>query len=115
MATTTADRAQKELVEKQKMEESQMYKQRQAHVQELRAQIREKEQQRIAERQAFFEEGFRLDEEAQARRARLDAVKRKKIQDLRFVCVCVCMCVCVCGVCGVCVCVCVCVCAGMCT
>lgn len=54
-----------------------------AHSDDVRAQIRKKEQERIAERNAFFEEGIRLDEEARARRARLEEVKRKKLGELK--------------------------------
>ena len=35
--------------------------------------------------QAFFEEGERLDEEAKARRARLDEIKRRKLAELQAV------------------------------
>jgi len=53
------------------------------HADDVRAQIRKKEQERIQERNAFFEEGVKLDEEARARRAKLEAVKRKKLTELR--------------------------------
>ncbi|KAK7471483.1 hypothetical protein BaRGS_00035877 [Batillaria attramentaria] len=76
-------RAQKELVEKEKREEQEMRKKRLAHADDVRAQIRQKEQERIADRNNFFEEGVKLDEEARARRARLDEVKRKKLGELR--------------------------------
>jgi len=76
-------RAQKELVEKQKREEEVVRKKKLSHADEVRAQIRNKEQERIADRNAFFEEGVRLDEEARIRRAKLEAVKRKKLEELR--------------------------------
>lgn len=76
-------RAQKELVEREKREELEVRKKRLTHADDVRAQIRRKEQERIAERNAFFEEGVKLDEEARARRARLDEVKRKKLTELR--------------------------------
>lgn len=76
-------RAQKELVEREKREELEVRKKRLTHADDVRAQIRRKEQERIAERNAFFEEGAKLDEEARARRARLDEVKRKKLTELR--------------------------------
>ncbi len=41
--------------------------------------------QRIHERKAFFEEGIKLDEEAKLRRAKLEEIKRKKLDELRFV------------------------------
>ena len=51
---------------------------------DVRAQIREREQARIGERNAFFEEGAKLDEEARQRRQRLEEVKRKKLDELRW-------------------------------
>ncbi|RUS83915.1 hypothetical protein EGW08_008329 [Elysia chlorotica] len=75
-------RAQKELVEKQKREEDQAKSKRHQHADSVRSQIREKELVRIAERNAFFEEGVKLDEEARARRAKLEAIKRKKLTEL---------------------------------
>lgn len=78
-------RAQKELVEKQKREEDVHRKKKLTHADDVRAQIRKKEQERISERNAFFEEGVKLDEEARARRAKLEAVKRKKLGELREV------------------------------
>ena len=80
-----ACRAQKELVEREKREEEDVRKKRLGHADEVRAQIRKKEQERISDRNAFFEEGVRLDEEARARRTRLDEVKRKKLGELRLV------------------------------
>jgi len=76
-------RAQKELVERQKREEVEVHKKRLSHADEVRAQIRKKEQERIQDRNSFFEEGVKLDEEARARRVRLDDVKRKKLGELR--------------------------------
>lgn len=78
-------RAQKELVEKERREEQEARKKRLSHADEVRAQIREKEQIRIADRNAFFEEGVKLDEEARARRAKLEEVKKKKLELLRYV------------------------------
>ncbi|WAR05574.1 CFA45-like protein [Mya arenaria] len=76
-------RAQKELVEKERREEQEAKKKRHGHADDVRAQIREKEQVRISERNAFFEEGVKLDEEARARRAKLEDVKKKKLEHLR--------------------------------
>jgi len=77
-------RAQKELVEKERREEQEARKKRLGHADEVRAQIREKEQVRISERNNFFEEGVKLDEEARARRAKLEEVKKKKLEALRY-------------------------------
>jgi len=76
-------KAQKELVEKEKCAEGEKRKQRDVYADEVRVQIRDKEQQRIRARQQFFEEGVKLDEEARNRRARLDDIKRKKLEELR--------------------------------
>ena len=42
-------------------------------------------QVRIAERNSWFEEGIKLDEEARARRIKLDDAKKKKLDQLRYV------------------------------
>lgn len=76
-------RAQKELIEKEQREEAEMSKKRLRHRDEVLGQIREKEQGKIAERNAFFDEGIRLDEEARTRRVKLDEVKQKKLGELR--------------------------------
>ena len=78
-------RAQKELVEKERKEEEEARKKRLGHAEDVRTQIREKEHARIAERNAFFEEGVKLDEEARLRRAKLEEVKKKKLETLRWV------------------------------
>ena len=49
----------------------------------LKKQIRENELRRIQERKEFFEEGVRLDEEAKMRRAKLEDIKRKKLEELK--------------------------------
>lgn len=53
------------------------------HRDDVLDQIKEKEQAKISERNAFFEEGVRLDEEARLRRLKLDEIKRKKLGELR--------------------------------
>lgn len=76
-------RAQKELVEKEKREEEEARKKKLTHADEVRRQIRDKEQVRILERNSFFEEGVKLDEEARERRHKLEEVKKKKLSELR--------------------------------
>ncbi|XP_046342077.1 cilia- and flagella-associated protein 45-like isoform X2 [Haliotis rufescens] len=76
-------RAQKELVEKEQREDDVMRKKRLTHAEEVRRQIRQKEHEKVKERNNFFEEGVKLDEEARVRRNRLEEVKRKKLQELR--------------------------------
>jgi len=75
--------AQQELVEKEKREEVEKVSQRRVYADDVRDQIKQKEGQRIVDRQAFFEEGVKLDEEAKLRRAKLNEVKRKKLEELR--------------------------------
>lgn len=76
-------RAQLELAEKERDEESKQRSKQKNFSQNLQKQIRENELVRIQERKQFFEEGLRLDEEARQRRARLDEIKRKKLDELK--------------------------------
>lgn len=50
----------------------------------ITAQIREKEQAKMDERVAFFEEGVRLQREARLRRQKLEQVKERKLKELRW-------------------------------
>jgi hypothetical protein len=38
----------------------------------------------VSDRNAFFEEGVKLDEEARMRRSRLEEIKKKKLNELRY-------------------------------
>jgi len=76
-------RAQQELVLRQQQEEEQQRRKRGQFSDEIRAQIREKEQVKIQERSKFFEEGVKLSEEAKQRQLKLEEVKRKKLAELR--------------------------------
>jgi len=76
-------RAQIELADKDRSEDERHRHQRKAYSENLQRQIRENELVRIGERKAFFEEGVKLDDEARARRAKLDDIKRKKLEELR--------------------------------
>ena len=49
----------------------------------IRNQMREKERDRIQERNAFFEEGVKLDQEAKERRQKLDEIKQRKLRELK--------------------------------
>lgn len=51
-----------------------MVKERYSHADDVRKQIRDKEQIKISERNAFFEEGIKMETEAKQRRARLESV-----------------------------------------
>ncbi|KAK6173521.1 hypothetical protein SNE40_016954 [Patella caerulea] len=75
--------AQKELLEKEKLEEIELQKRRHVHADDIRNQIQTKEKQRIVERNLFFEEGIKLDVEARQRRLKLEEVKRRKLEELR--------------------------------
>jgi len=77
-------RAQQELVEKHKQDAEGVRRKRGEFSKDVRSQIREKEQVRINERHQFFEEGARLDEEARQRQLKLEEVKRKKLEELRY-------------------------------
>jgi len=77
-------RAQQELVERQKHEEAEAKEKQSKFSEDVRAQIREKERQRISERKKYFEEGVKLDEEARQRQLKLEEVKRRKLEELRY-------------------------------
>lgn len=76
-------RAQLELAEKERDEETKARMKQKYYSENLQKQIRTNEMQRIQERKDFFEEGMRLDEEARARRLKLDSIKRKKLDELK--------------------------------
>ena len=69
--------------EKDRQEQVERTVKRDKFANELREQIIRHEKQKVAERTAFFEEGARLDEQARARRIRLDEIKTQKLNDLR--------------------------------
>ncbi|XP_038065130.1 cilia- and flagella-associated protein 45-like [Patiria miniata] len=75
--------AQNEAMEKEQVEEQDQHDKRLRHAEDVRKQIRQKEQLKVSERHSFFEEGVRLNEEARARRSKLDAIKQKKLDELR--------------------------------
>ncbi len=71
------------MIAKEKSEDNRRNKMKIEFCNGLRRQICEKEQQRIAERNAFFEEGVRLEEEARLRRLRLEDAKTRKMAELK--------------------------------
>ncbi|XP_056402432.1 cilia- and flagella-associated protein 45 [Hyla sarda] len=77
-------RVQRELMEKDRKEQEQKVHEVGKHAGELRRQVRENEQKQVLDRISHFEEGKRLDEEARQRRARLDELKQKKLEELRM-------------------------------
>ena len=76
---------QKEEIAKEAEKEREVQKNKDSFCKDIRAQIREKEQVKIGERNAFFEEGTKLAEEARARREKIDKIKQKKITELKLV------------------------------
>ncbi|XP_048214151.1 cilia- and flagella-associated protein 45 [Perognathus longimembris pacificus] len=76
-------RAQRELIEKERLEEEKRATGRLQHANELRRQVRENQQKQVQNRVATFEEGRRLKEEAQKRRERIEDIKKKKLEELR--------------------------------
>merc|ERR1711993_46738 len=56
---------------------------RKHYADEIRQQMREKEKERIQDRNAFFEEGVKLDLEAKERRQKLDEIKQRKLRELQ--------------------------------
>merc|ERR1719187_949393 len=76
-------KAQREAIEKDRGEQSRMRAKNEQHISHVKKQIREREQQRVRDRTAFFEEGIKLDQEARARRQKLEDVKMSKIQELQ--------------------------------
>nr|XP_023409719.1 cilia- and flagella-associated protein 45 [Loxodonta africana] len=76
-------RAQREQIEKERLEQEKKTTGRLQHANELRRQVRENQQKQVQDRIATFEEGRRLKEEAQRRRERIDDIKRKKLEELR--------------------------------
>ncbi|KAM4013241.1 cilia- and flagella-associated protein 45 isoform 2-T2 [Anomaloglossus baeobatrachus] len=75
---------QRELMEKERKEQADKASELMKHAGELRRQVRENEQKQVIERITHFDEGKRLDEEARQRRARLDELKQKKLDELRM-------------------------------
>jgi hypothetical protein len=76
-------KTQLDLAQKEKQQEESAKHKVKAYNENLQLQIRENEINRIQERKQFFEEGIKLDEEARARRAKLEEIKRKKLDELR--------------------------------
>jgi len=55
----------------------------QVYAQEVRDQIKEREEERINERKQFFEETINMDRDIEQKKQQLDEVKRKKLMDLK--------------------------------
>ncbi|XP_008839052.1 cilia- and flagella-associated protein 45 isoform X3 [Nannospalax galili] len=76
-------RAQREQIEKEKLEQEKKATGCLQHANELRRQVRENQQRQVQNRLATFEEGRRLKEEAQKRRERIEDIKKQKLEELR--------------------------------
>ncbi|KAM5129884.1 cilia- and flagella-associated protein 45 [Mantella aurantiaca] len=76
-------KVQHSLAEKELEEQEEKSSQLRRHAGELRRQVRQHEQRQVQDRISYFQEGKRLDEEARQRRARLDQLKQKKLEELR--------------------------------
>ncbi|KAL1769623.1 cilia-and flagella-associated protein 45 isoform X2 [Sigmodon hispidus] len=76
-------RAQREQIEKEKLEQEKKAAGCLQHANELRKQVRENQQKQVQNRLATFEEGRRLKEEAQKRRERIEDIKKQKLEELR--------------------------------
>lgn len=76
-------RAQREQIEKEKLEQEKKAMGCLQHANELRRQVRENQQKQMQNRLATFEEGRRLKEEAQKRRERIEDIKKQKLEELR--------------------------------
>jgi len=63
--------------------EKSMTQKRKNYAEDIRSQMREKEKDRIKNRNAFFEEGVQLDMEAKERRQKLDEIKQRKLRELK--------------------------------
>ncbi|XP_053315912.1 cilia- and flagella-associated protein 45 [Spea bombifrons] len=77
-------RAQQELNERERKDLEEKNSQLIKHAAELRRQVRENEQKQVLSRIAFFDEGVKLVQEANQRRARLDELKKKKLDELKM-------------------------------
>lgn len=77
--------AQRQQVLKDEQAEVEFLKKRTTYAEDVRSQIKSKEKERVLARQAFFEEGIKLDQEAKERRQKLDDIKRRKLKELKEV------------------------------
>ncbi|XP_049633582.1 cilia- and flagella-associated protein 45 [Suncus etruscus] len=76
-------RAQQEQMAQERREEEQRAAGRLQHASEIRSQVRERQQRQVQERVDTFEEGRRLQEEAQRRSQHIADIKRQKLEELR--------------------------------
>lgn len=72
-------------MEQERREEEQRAAGRLQHASEIRSQVRERQQRQVQERVDTFEEGRRLQEEAQRRSQHIADIKRQKLEELRYI------------------------------
>uniref|UniRef100_A0A8C5LM78 Cilia- and flagella-associated protein 45 n=1 Tax=Leptobrachium leishanense TaxID=445787 RepID=A0A8C5LM78_9ANUR len=77
-------RVQQEQIQKERKELDEKTLELKKHAAELRRQVRENEQKQLMTRIDYFEGAKRLQEEARQRRARLDDLKKKKLEELKM-------------------------------
>ncbi|XP_055965559.1 cilia- and flagella-associated protein 45 [Sorex fumeus] len=76
-------RMQREQMEQERQEEERRAATRRQHADEIRSQVREQQRRQVQARVDTFEEGRRLQEEAQRRSQHIADIKRQKLQELR--------------------------------
>lgn len=74
--------AQSQLIEATKQTEVELRQRRNENREAVLSQVAEREQQAVRERAEFFKEGIAIDQEAQLRRARIDAIKARMLADV---------------------------------
>ena len=84
-ALFVADRKHQEMIEKGQRETEMKRKKSLQCLVGLQKQIREKQEERIQKRRDVFEEGLRMMEETKRRRQKLNEVKFRKFNELRYV------------------------------
>eukprot|EP00035_Acanthoeca_spectabilis_P021549 m.438864 g.438864 ORF g.438864 m.438864 type:complete len:532 (+) comp18295_c0_seq1:40-1635(+) len=73
---------QQSLISSQRAVEEKQHARRIANRDEILEQVKQKEREIATERANFFAEGVKIDEEARTRRARLDQIKQRKLDEL---------------------------------
>eukprot|EP00041_Stephanoeca_diplocostata_P010540 m.167300 g.167300 ORF g.167300 m.167300 type:complete len:529 (-) comp18194_c0_seq2:157-1743(-) len=74
--------AQKDIMKTVREEETVKASRRKQNRNQILQQIRQKEEEAVKARKEFFAEGVKIDEEAKTRRARLDMIKQRKLDEL---------------------------------
>lgn len=75
--------AQRSQAAKDEAQQKHNHSRRKVYANEIGSQMREKEKDRVQNRNDFFAEGVKLDQEAKERRQKLDAIKQRKLRELK--------------------------------